>query len=78
MPSPVFTKKKDQTMSFAAALNEVLTGLSVSRLSWPDEEDYIFMRADIVHIHNKEGDHRLILSRGDILGDDWVVTRSVN
>ena len=82
MTSPLIPRRVEtqnqQTMSFAAAMNEVLRGEKVRRISWPDQDVHIFLRSDVYHIHNEKGDHRFLLSPGDVLGDDWVVARTVN
>ena len=45
----------------------------MTRDEWGDDEVYLFMRADILHIHNEKGDHVLRVFDGDILGNDWRV-----
>jgi len=82
MTSPLVPKSQqlhqEQKMSFSVAFTEAVKGEKIKRLSWPDATDYIFVRGEVYHIHNANGDHRLILSTGDVLGDDWVIARTVN
>ena len=77
-PSPLVPRKTEtQFMSFGAAMNEVIKGERVRRESWPPDV-YIFLRADVYHIHNEKGDHRFLLSPGDVHGEDWIVERTIN
>lgn len=68
--SPVVVNRK---MSFFNALKEVLMGGKITRLSWPKPGVYIFLLNDRLTIVSEEGVSDLIISKGDLEGEeDWV------
>ena len=64
-------------MTFAAALNLLLTGNRVRRLSWEDARVYLAIFDEKLMIFKPEDNrlHPLIVNIGDITGTDWVVCR---
>lgn len=64
-----------EEMDFGEAMRAVVEGKRVRRLEWNDEGVYVFLLNDKLHIFNTEEKkaHPLLISSGDILGDDWVV-----
>ena len=79
MPSPLppTIAVKPATMPFGTAFEMLANNRKVRRLEWP-ATDYLFLRASFVHIHTSTGDHRLVVSDGDILATDWVEIETVN
>jgi len=69
-PVPV---KKIETLNFYDALREVTIGKKITRVSWENNETYLFLAGEFLMIHIGEKDHQLIVSRGDIEGIDWFV-----
>jgi quercetin dioxygenase-like cupin family protein len=67
-------------MGFGEAMQVVLKGGKVTRECWGDSnatvqfgQEYVFMRADVVHLHKADGsEHKLIVGSGDVSGEDWV------
>ena len=64
-----------RTMSFADCLLAILDGSKARRLEWPDNGTFITMREGKVMIFNTKDNllHPLIVTDGDILGDDWFI-----
>ena len=60
-------------LDFGEAMEIVLKGGKVSREAWNAPEEYVFLRADVVHLHKGDGsEHKLIVGSGDLAGADWV------
>lgn len=62
-----------EVVGFSEAINLIMAGKKVNRLSWPDQSVYCFMQAEVLHLKNEQGVHVWKVSQGDILGNDWVV-----
>jgi len=62
-------------MSFCDALKLVAEGKKITKLEWNDESVYLILHKDKVHIHTPSDKmlHPLIVTTGDILGDDYIV-----
>ena len=60
------------SINFYDAIKEIVNGKRVTKLEWAND-DYCFMRAEILHIHTKGQDHRWVISEADIVGEDWVL-----
>lgn len=72
--SPTQPKVEFIGMSFGKALIEVTNGKKITKKEWGDKNWYGFMIGDILKIHKPEGtDHEWIISKGDILGDDYFL-----
>lgn len=77
---PKNNKPKDQTMKmdFYTALKEVSNGRQITRLSWPGKE-VVFMQNRFLSLKKIDGTiHTLLVSEGDMSGDDWIVTDKDN
>lgn len=70
--SPSASKSKSEGLTFAEALDEIVAGKKVAKAEW-ENDDYGFMRAEILHIHRDGQDHRWIISLADIVGTDYKV-----
>ena len=69
-PSP----EPHEGTSFSMAICEVKIGKKLTRLSWNEPKTYIFLNGGRLRIMKKDGSlHDLIVSDGDIFGEDWVV-----
>ena len=61
-------------MTFAQALKRALDGRRVQRLEWNNDEYITFHdRQLMVYLQKDQRMHPLIVSDGDVLGEDWVV-----
>ena len=60
------------SMNFYDAIKEVVNGKKITKLEWGND-DYVFMRAEILHIHTKGQDHRWVISEADIVGEDYIL-----
>lgn len=74
--SPTVTKKLDESklefLTFPQAMEKVIAGAKLTKFEWGDESIYIFLD-NRLRIHKKGEDSPLILSSGDMQGDDWYV-----
>ena len=74
--SPVVVKDepKEKEMDFAEAIKEILEGKKVTKLEWDDPKTYLALQGGHLQIHKSKGtDHDLIVSEGDMRGEDWVL-----
>ena len=62
-----------ERMMFGKAMDAVVNGAKVSRQEWNAPDIYVFLKDEVLSIHNSTGDHALIVSVGDIVNVDWVV-----
>lgn len=80
--SPIVTTMEfpKRTMSFADCLLAILDGSKARRLEWEDNGTFITMREGKVMIFKIEDNmlHPLIVTDGDILGDDWSILTEKN
>jgi hypothetical protein len=65
-------KVEDKSMSWGDACQLLLQGKRMRRTAWLPSNDYLFMRADVIHIKNFEGEHRAIINSGDMAATDWT------
>jgi len=75
--SPTLTTIPEKPMSFVGALNKLILGRKVTRISWNDKGTYLTFDKNILMIKlaDKEELHQLITSKEDVLGKDWVIVR---
>ena len=71
MPSP---KPGSVTMDFPTALREVIKGKKIARISWNNPQLYVLLK-DAFLMHRKADGvfDRLLVSEGDMTGEDWVI-----
>lgn len=75
-PRSAITAPVVQQMNWADACKALLDHKIVKRASWPEPAAIVFMDDDRVKIKNPDGTvHILIVSSGDMLGEDWVVAQ---
>jgi len=69
-----FNKDK---MDFGSALKEAAEGKRVRRLEWEDEGIYLtFYKEQLMIFLTKDKTlHPLVVSFGDVAGEDWVIVK---
>jgi hypothetical protein len=70
-PLPV-EEEKPETMTFYAALAEALVGKRIQRKFW-DKSEYGHFEGDFLHIFKGGADHTWLISKGDVIEEDWIV-----
>ena len=62
-------------MTFAEAVESLIIGHRLKRLEWPDDGTYVMIANERLSIFKPEDKivHPLIVSLGDMMGEDWVV-----
>ena len=71
--SPLPPKSDYQaTMDFPDAIAFIRVGGRVTKVEWGDKDIYLLMRNGHLQIHKHNGFHDLIVSDGDLTGDDWI------
>ena len=76
--SPIVNKGTAKTMSFPEIIQKILVGKKVTRLEWESNNEYGFMKDETLCVHTKGKDHTWVVSKGDMMGNDWFVIPSVN
>jgi hypothetical protein len=77
--SPVPKRKKtfDAVLTFRDAITPLLAGHKLTKREWDNPKTYIFMRDGKLCIHHgREAEdvfHVLIVSEGDMMGEDWQI-----
>lgn len=72
--SPTKPKTKKAQLNFYEALEEVMTGKSITKLEWANRNIYGILKDTHLMLH--KADNRYydwILTEGDIRGDDFIV-----
>lgn len=70
-PTP---QKAAVEMDFPDALREVIAGKKITKLEWCNKEVYVELRDEKLEIMRDNGKYyHLLLSEGDIKGEDFVV-----
>jgi hypothetical protein len=72
-PTPQVDKSGLGELSFYDAIKEVVEGEKITKVEWETNEEYVFMRAETLHIHKDGKDHVWTVREPDIIGVDWVV-----
>lgn len=66
-------------MNFANALFEIIQGKKVTKMDWKDKNVYGFMKDDILMLRLADGlEHRWIVSKSDITGQDYLIVKDEN
>jgi len=68
--SPVIVKPIE--MDFPEALRVVIEGKKITKLDWENRDTYISLRGGFLSLYQDGKWHRLLVSDGDLLGQDWV------
>jgi len=82
--SPIPPQKSDGLrgkilVDFYTALKEISDGKKrATRIEWQDANQYMFFKAEILHIarqlpDNQYPDHKFIIGLGDVVADDLIV-----
>ena len=75
-PVPPNSKKLEVLhLHFPEAILAVIGGRKVRRQEWSDPEEYCLMKDSFLMIHRGDKFHQWIVSEGDLLAIDWVVTK---
>lgn len=64
---------QSKEMSFTEAVEKIILGKKLTRVEWGNKESYIFLNDGLLKIRKPDGLHPLLVSEGDLKGDDWVV-----
>ena len=69
MPSPV-----TETMDFPNALYKVMNKGKITRLEWGNPNLYVLLKDGFLMHRKADGSFdQLLVSDGDMMGEDWVV-----
>lgn len=65
--------------NFKGAIDSLLGGKRVKRLEWPNDGTFLAIQGEQLSIYkpDKKAFAPLIVSVGDMMGEDWVVVDSV-
>ena len=69
--SPIVVKPIE--MDFMEALRVVIEGKKITKLDWENRATYVTLRGGFLSIHQDGKWSRLLVSDGDLLGEDWVM-----
>ena len=70
--SPTVNTKPIGGLDFYEAIRQVVGGKKVTKDEW-ENEDYVFMKAELLHINRDGQDHQWIVSLADISGEDFRI-----
>ena len=74
MKSPVPEKKQKKELDFTEAMQEVLTGKSITKLEWGSKKYHALLKDEYLTLHKPDGKYyNWLISEGDMRGDDYVV-----
>ena len=78
--SPVFNKPqvKITFLTFPEAVKEIINGSKVTRMDWNDSNEYGFIKDEFLCIHTKGADHTWIISKADLMAEDWIIVGESN
>lgn len=60
-------------MTFPQAIEKVIAGKKVTRVEWGNTRIYLMLWAGFLNIKRPTGFHQLLVSEGDMKGEDWIV-----
>ena len=74
-PVPAPIKIKEKSMDFTSIIHELVDGKNVRRLEWEDKDIFLTIEDEklMIFLTNDKKLHPLIVSLGDIVGEDLVV-----
>lgn len=80
MSSPIVHQQDGVVpMDFPMALRQVMIGKKITKLEWGNPKIYVRMKDGFLTIRKEDGRfHSLLISDGDIFGEDWVVVPDDN
>lgn len=66
------------TMGFIDAMQAIIAGKKVKRLSWEIQSDYCLLHNGWLTIYTKKEFHSWLVNDGDMEGQDWVILKEEN
>lgn len=73
-PTMVEAPRDENALDFMDALRAVIDGKAITKLEWDDPSIHVILKNERLMILLDDGIlHPLIVTLGDLLGDDWVV-----
>lgn len=74
MKSPKVERMPLATLTFGQAIEEVLTGKSVTKLEWGDKNYHAILADEKLKLHKPDDQlYDWLISEGDLRGDDYVI-----
>lgn len=71
--SPESVAHQPGEMDFPTALRAVMVGNRVTKKDWEDPTIFLVLQNERLKIHQDNKYRDLIVSEGDLFGEDWVV-----
>ena len=72
-PLPVLYTKEKSLITFPDAIKAVIDGSKVTKEEWESDEVYMMLKDGFLMIHKDGQDYQLIVSEGDLKGDDFFI-----
>lgn len=74
-PVPVEELETRDEMTFSEAMDEVILGKNITRLEWKDASEYGYLdhKDERLRIFTKGKHHEWLVSKADMLAEDWIV-----
>jgi len=70
--SPLPVEEVEKLLTFGEAIQEAVSNKRIQREAWPESE-YGHFEGDFLHIFRDGKDHTWILSKGDVVENDYLV-----
>ena len=67
-------ENKNIGLSFPDAMFAIIAGEKIRRREWLDEAEFCLLKDNFLTIHRNDKFHGWIVSEGDMLATDWVIT----
>lgn len=77
-PLPGKKAKQRKMYTFHEAVELMLEDRKLQRLEWADQDIYCTMAGEALRLFKKGDQYDWLISRGDIMGNDWVVVVDTN
>lgn len=70
----------EETMTFAEAMVDLISGASIKRKEWGDIDEYGLMKDGWLMIHKADSNRFDVwkVSDGDLLATDWFIIKKTN
>lgn len=73
-PVPVEEAEIVDEMTFPEAMKEVIRGQKITRMEWNNKDFcYLDEKLEQLLIFVKRKNHTWVISKGDMMGEDWIV-----
>lgn len=76
MQNPV--QDREIVMDFPDAMRKILEGGKITKQEWANSKIYLEMRDGFLCLHRDGESNALMVSEGDMIGEDWVTVRDDN